>query len=122
MGTATYKHVGAEIDYTPTEAVAKGTIVVTNDLIGVATRAIAADALGSLSVDGVFAFPKAAGSGISLGTDLYWDVAADAVNTDSESGANLYLGKCAKAAESADTTVWVKRVHAPDSSYSPSGS
>ena len=53
---ATFVHDGASIDYTPGSAVAAGDVIVQGELIGVARTPIAANALGSLAVDGVFDF------------------------------------------------------------------
>ena len=59
----------------PTADVAAGDVVVQGDLVGVARTPIAANTPGSLAIEGVFDFPKAtgAGSGIAVGTKVYWD-------------------------------------------------
>ncbi len=93
--TATFKHTGEAIDYTPTSDVAAGTVVVQGDLVGVTKVPIKAGDLGSLHVAGVFDFPKATGSGsaIPVGSSLYWDEAEQVAKVDSESGANKLIGK-----------------------------
>ena len=78
MATATFRHDGAAIDYTPGAAVSAGDVVVQGELIGVAKLDIAANALGALAVQGVFDFPKATGVGtaITVGSRVYGDTAA----------------------------------------------
>lgn len=107
---ATFVHDGNSIDYTSATNLAAGAVVVQGDLVGVARAPIAANAPGSLAVDGVFDFPKAAGAGtaIAAGANCYWDVADGQAKTDAEGGANKLLGKCIKAAADADTTVRVR--------------
>jgi predicted RecA/RadA family phage recombinase len=96
------------VDYIPSADVAAGSIVVQGDLVGVTQRAIPANTLGGLAVEGIFDFPKAtgAGSGIAAGTKVYWD-ATNSVATATVS-TNKYLGKMARAAADADTTARVR--------------
>lgn len=110
MATATFRHEGAAIDYTPGVAVAAGDVVVQGDLIGVANADIPANALGALAVEGVFDFPKATGVGtaITAGANVYWDVGDTEAKEDSETGANKLLGKTVAAAGDNDTTVRVR--------------
>jgi predicted RecA/RadA family phage recombinase len=107
---ATFIHDGNSVDYTPGADVAAGAVVVQGDLIGVARTPIAASALGSLAVTGVFDVPKTAGVGeaITAGAKVYWDVADGVAKTDSEAGANKYLGKVVAAAGDTDTAVRVR--------------
>jgi predicted RecA/RadA family phage recombinase len=107
---ATFVHDGNSVDYTPSSAVAAGAVVVQADLVGVARTPIAANALGSLAVRGVFDFAKAtgAGTGIAVGTTCYWDVADGQAKADSETGANKLVGKCIKAAADGDATVRIR--------------
>lgn len=100
---------GAVVDYTPGSAVAAGDVIVQVDLVGVAAKAIAANALGALQVSGPMLAPKATGSGTALpaGTIVYWDVAEEVVKASSESGANKQFGKVITAALAADATVEV---------------
>ena len=108
MATAIYVMDDDIVDYTPTADVAAGDVVVQTDLVGVARAPIAANTLGSLVVEGVFDFPKAtgAGSGIAVGTKVYWD------STNKQATAtvstNKYLGKTTKIAADGDTTVRVR--------------
>ena len=110
MAKATFVQDGGAVDYTPGSAVAAGDVVVQGELVGVARTPIAANALGSVAVAGVFDFTKATGGGsaITAGANCYWDVAEQVAKTDSESGANKLLGKCVKAAVDADATVRVR--------------
>ena len=105
---AKYVQDGEDIDYTPIADVAAGAVVVQGDLVGVAKRPIAANTLGALSTEGVFDFPKATtgGSGLSVGTTVYWD-ATNSVATATSTG-NKQLGKVVKTAADADATVRVR--------------
>ncbi len=88
--TATFIQEGASIDYTPGADVAAGAVVVQGELVGVAVRAISANTLGALAVEGVFDFPKATGGGtaITAGAQLYWDDTNDVATTNAGAGAN----------------------------------
>lgn len=110
MALAVFVQEGNAVDYTPTSAVAAGDVVVQGDLVGVARTPIAANAPGSLAVRGVFDFPKAtgSGSGIAIGTKVYWDATDKQAKSDDETGANKLLGKTVKAAADADATVRVR--------------
>ena len=110
MATATFVHDGNSVNYTPGSAVAAGDVVVQEDLIGIARTPIAANALGSLAVAGVFDLPKATGesTAIAAGVSVYWDVADSEAKADSESGANKLIGKVVKAAGDDDATVRVR--------------
>ena len=103
---ATFVHDGNSVDYTPGSAVTAGAVVVQGELVGVAKVDIPAGTLGALAVAGVFDFPKATGSGITVGALCYWD-ATNQRATTSSSG-NKLIGKCVKAAADADTTVRVR--------------
>ena len=107
MATSVFRNQGAAIDYTPTSAVAAGDVVVQGELVGVARLDIAANALGALAVDGVFQFPKTAGSGeaIAAGALVYWDATAKVALEDAASGANKLIGKTVLATLDADTSV-----------------
>ena len=105
---ATFIHDGNSIDYTPGADVAAGAVVVQGELVGVARTPIAANALGSLAVVGVFDFPKATGVGtaIAAGANCYWD-AANSRATTTATG-NKLIGKCVKAAADADALVRIR--------------
>ncbi|MCG3128265.1 MAG: hypothetical protein CHACPFDD_03142 [Phycisphaerae bacterium] len=110
MAQATFVHEGASIDYTPGADVAAGDVVVRGELVGVAKTPIAANALGSLAVAGVFDFAKAAGGGVTfaVGALAYWDDTNNLAVTTDGAGANKLIGKCIKAAADADATVRVR--------------
>ena len=105
---ASFVHEGRVIDFIPGADVLPGDVLVIGDLVGVSLRGLVAGELGSLSIAGVFDFPKAVGggSGIAMGTKVYWDAAAK--QATATAGANKYLGKTTKAAVDADTTVRAK--------------
>ena len=105
---ATFIHDGNSIDHTPTADVAAGAVVVQGELVGVAKTPIAANALGSLAVVGVFDFPKATGVGtaITAGANCYWDVANSRATTTATG--NKLIGKCVKAAADADALVRIR--------------
>lgn len=105
---ARFIHDDDSIDYTPGSAVTAGDVIVQGDLVGVAKRDIAANALGALAVEGVFDFPKASGSStaIAAGVTVYWNAGAGQATTTSSG--NKLLGKTVKAAADADTTVRVR--------------
>lgn len=92
------------IDYTPGAAVAAGAVVVLNDLVTVAPRPIAANALGAVAIEGVFSMPKATGA-IGQGALVYWDSTAGNVTTTA--AGNKRAGKAAAAAASGDASVQV---------------
>lgn len=106
---ATFIHDGNSIDYTPSAAVAAGDVVVQGDLIGVARTPIAANALGSLAVRGVFEFAKAnPDATLTAGVLAYWDDTNKVATSDSASGANKLLGKVVKAAGNTETVVRIR--------------
>lgn len=106
MAEAVFVQRGDTVDYTPSGNVAAGTVVVQGDLIGITTRAIAANVLGALSVSGVFDVAKNTGVTYSAGAILYWDDTNNVVTTTASG--NKQLGKVVLAAASADTTVRVR--------------
>lgn len=108
MAQATFVHEGRAIDHTPAAAIAAGDVVVQGELVGVARTPIAADALGSLAVEGVFDFAKATGAStaIAVGAQVYWDDTNNVATTTATD--NKLIGKCVKAAADADDTVRVR--------------
>ena len=108
MANATFIQDGNAIDYTPGADVAAGDVVVQGELVGVAKQPISASVLGSLSVAGVFDFPKATGSGeaITTGAKVYWDDASDVATATA--GSNKLIGKAIAAAAADDETVRVR--------------
>jgi predicted RecA/RadA family phage recombinase len=108
---ASYVQGDCLIDYTPSAAVAAGDVVMLEDLFAVAPRPIAANALGAVSVDGVWSVAKATGA-VSQGAIVYWNHTDSVITTSSSSGGQNAVtykraGKAAKAAASGDATVQV---------------
>ncbi|NBW12985.1 MAG: DUF2190 family protein [Caulobacteraceae bacterium] len=101
---ASYVQGDCLIDHTPSAAVAAGDVVVLNDLVCVAPRAIAANSLGAVAIEGVFSMPKASGA-IGQGALVYWDATNGNITTTSTN--NKRAGKAAKAAASGDASVQV---------------
>jgi len=99
---ARYVSPGRYVDYRPDADVASGDVVIVRDIVGVATRPIAANTLGALAVSGVFEFPKRTGSGtaIQAGAMCYWD--SSHANDDR---LGVYLGLCEVDASTTDATV-----------------
>lgn len=107
MPNAIYRHVGDRMDYTPVAAVASGDVVVVGSVVGVATSPIAADALGSIAIVGVFDFLFATGEVAAQGVDMFWDTINDLATIAQTA---VYLGKCMNAAALNDSVVSVKLV------------
>jgi len=105
--TVIYRYEGESIPYTPGGAVTAGDVVVQNGLVGVAKLDIAAGQLGSLSICGVFEWPKGAGAGtdLAVGDLVYWDATAGFATVNSGGGANPLIGPVVEAAGDAATVV-----------------
>lgn len=86
--SATFLQLGDAIDYTPSADVPVGSVVVLGDLVGVVIRPIPAGHLGALHLRGVFALPKATGSGKAIppGKKVYWHVGDQVVQTAASGG------------------------------------
>jgi predicted RecA/RadA family phage recombinase len=110
MAVAQFIQQGISIDYTPGADVSAGDIVVQGDLLGVAQIDIAANQLGAVAVAGVFDIDKAtgAGTGIAVGTKVYWDAANKQATASDGGGANKYLGKTIAAAGETGVKVRVR--------------
>ena len=111
--TAIFKQRGDAINHVPTSDVSAGDVVVQEDLIGIAKLDIKANTLGALALTGVFAMPKATGTGeaIAAGVKLYWDgtnATTDHDDGGSPSVAYPYLGKSIFAANDDEATVHVR--------------
>jgi predicted RecA/RadA family phage recombinase len=102
---ATFLHDGCSIDHRPTVDLPAGTVVLLGGLVGITERPIAANTLGSLALDGVFAVVRTPGADVPRGTRHFWDAAAQQVVTNDGGGANPYLGMNTTDAASADTIV-----------------
>jgi len=100
---ADYVQKGDILDHTPASAVAAGGVVVLGVLVGVAPRPIAANALGAVAVEGVFALPCATGATGAQGSAINWYATSGVA--DATTG--IAAGKLAKARAAADTSVHV---------------
>jgi len=99
-----YIQDGDLIDYTPATGVAAGDVVQINKLVGVAPRPIAANTLGAVAIEGVFAFPKPTGAGTdyAAGSKVYL------YNNQAVTGSTgVQAGYTVAAAATTDTTVRV---------------
>lgn len=110
---ATFVQGGGSIDYTPVSAVLAGQVVVQGSMIGVAKTPIAAGALGSLAVKGVFDVVKA-NEQQALGAALYWDADGNPYGgtagtgcATTTAGGNTFIGFAQAAAGATDETVRV---------------
>jgi len=104
---------GECIDYTPGSAVTAGDVVIQGDLVGIATRPIAAGTTGALAVSGIFDIVKASGTVFTAGQKVYWDASNKVAVTTDGGGTgggtnNKLIGKAVAAAGSGLTTVRVR--------------
>ena len=100
---ASYVQDGDLLDYTPSSAVAAGDVVVIGSLVGVAPRAIAANAVGALAVEGVFEIPCATGATGAQGSAISYYAVSGVAHASTGTAA----GKLAKARLVGDTSVHV---------------
>lgn len=112
--TNTYVHPGLTIDYTPGSAVAEGDVVVLSGatagkIIGVATEAIAANALGQLAVAGVFSLKSKSADTFAAGEKLYWDGTNKECTVTSAS--NTLIGNAVEAKASGTTVCKVRLLY-----------
>jgi predicted RecA/RadA family phage recombinase len=98
---ADYIQKGDVLDHTPANAVAAGGVVVIGELVAVAPRPIAANALGAVAVEGVFALPCATGATGAQGSAIKWY----ATSGIADATTGVTAGKLAKARAAADATV-----------------
>lgn len=91
------------LDYTPGSAVAAGDVVVIGSLVAVAPRPIAANALGTVAIEGVWAMPCATGATGAQGSAINWYATSGVAHATTGTAA----GKLAKARLADDTTVHV---------------
>jgi len=104
---AVYRHYGNQIDYTPVADVAAGDVIDLGTFVGIAQRAIPANTLGALAVEGVFEVNKFTGEAIAYGAPVYWD-AGTTTATGTIGYSEARMGVCVLAALAGDSTVWVK--------------
>ena len=91
------------LDYTPGSAVAAGEVVVLGSLVAVAPRPIAANALGSVAIEGVWEMPVATGATGAQGSAINWYATSGVAHAST----GVAAGKLAKARAAADTSVHV---------------
>jgi len=108
---ATFVQDGNTIDYTPVGAVAAGEVVVQGAIVGVATMAITAGALGALAVRGVCDVVQAAVT-FAVGDAVYWDADGNPYNGEAGTGAattvptgNTFMGFALAITEATDLTI-----------------
>lgn len=101
------------MDYTPSSAVVAGDVVVLNGIVGVAPNAIAANTLGSLSIEGIKKVPKTTAAWVR-GLPVHWNPTGSPDNGDASSGAanqlgvGTYMGVCVATAASGDDYGYVE--------------
>ena len=83
---ANFRSEDDAIDHTPAAAVLGGDVVVVGQIPLVALTDIAANTLGSLATEGIFAVPKITGA-IALGDQIFWNPTGSPVSGDAASGA-----------------------------------
>ncbi len=111
MPEAVFVQEGQYIDYTPGGDLAAGQVVDLGTWAGVAQRAITANTLGALLVEGVCDFTKYTAEAINFGVTVYWDEGTNTA-TATQAYSECIIGKCIKAAGSGDATVRVKMMPA----------
>ena len=110
VSTTKFVQDGAAIDYTAVADIPAGAVVVQGELVGTTRTELKAGQFGSLAVQGVFDFPKAAGAGtaFTVGTLAYWDAANKVATKNAAAGANKLIGKAVRASADADTTARIR--------------
>ena len=103
---ANYQQPGSTIDFinSTSDTIKAGQVVSLTTRIGVAGTEIAASAVGSLPVKGVFSMPKATGA-IAIGAAVYYNASTDKITTTASSA--VPAGWAIAAAKSEDATVQV---------------
>lgn len=99
-----YYEAGTKFDYVATAPVGYHDIVVSGDLVGVATKEAKANEIIACDAVGVYALKKASGAVIAQGAKVY---VADGEVSTTESG-GVYAGIAWAAAIAEDETVLVK--------------
>ena len=100
---ASFVQDGDILNHTPASAVAAGDVVVVGSLVAVAPRAISANTLGALAVEGVYEMPCASGATGAQGSAINWYAASGVAHAST----GVAAGKLAKDRVAADTTVQV---------------
>ena len=66
-------YTGDSMPHTPSSAVTAGDVIVQGELTGIAPVDIAANALGSLDIEGIFEVACKSADVVTVGAVLYWD-------------------------------------------------
>lgn len=103
---ANYQQPGSTIDFinSTSDTIKAGQVVSLTTRIGVAGTEIAASAVGSLHVKGVFSMPKDTGV-IAIGAAVYYNASTDKITTTASSA--VPAGWAIAAAKPEDATVQV---------------
>jgi predicted RecA/RadA family phage recombinase len=108
-----YLQQGDVVDYTPGTAVTAGDVILLGTIPCIAPADIAASALGSLAISGVWKVPQKAEI-ISAGDSVYWDATGNPVTGTTGSGAATgatasvnYMGVAVKTTAATDSYVYV---------------
>lgn len=99
---------GENINYlnAGTDMIPEGEVVALGGLgIGIAGANIEPGAVGSVWLEGVWAFPKDATATFAIGATVYWNATA---NKATSSNADTRIGRATQAAAAADADVLVK--------------
>lgn len=105
--TTRFVQQGEVMDYVNGgSAVASGAVLVIGVRVGVALADIAANATGSVAMEGVFTVAKVSGTAFAQGVALYWD-ATNSRTTTTASG-NTLAGYAFTSAASGATEVNLK--------------
>ena len=102
---------GEALNVILTAIVLSGDVVVMSDMVGIAATSGAIGDEIAVSVEGVFALPKAAGTALAQGKRVYWDATALAVVAVA-TAPNVQVGYVAYAAAAAALTVSVTLIPA----------
>lgn len=105
-----YINNGDHLEVTLGGTHAAGAGILVGDTFGVALNGGVNGTKVQVKITGVFLLPKATGTGISQGAQVYWDDTAKKIAATSNTGANKLAGIAVEAELSAATTIKVKLV------------
>jgi predicted RecA/RadA family phage recombinase len=88
---AIYVHEGDTVDHIPSTDLPCGSVVVLGGIVGITTRPIVANALGSLAITGVWDLPSV-GVPAPAWAPAYWLPAAGQVTADGSAPGAIPLG------------------------------
>lgn len=107
---ASLHQAGTHVDYTPASDYVAGTPVNMGSgspLWGIGANDIAANALGSLSIGGVYKFDKIAATALDAGDVVGYDISADEIVTSVSGDSDGNIGTVVYDAASSDASVYV---------------